>query len=209
MTQRVPLDHLTSDQYDQLCNQLDALRAVARGYCPQCGRGDAAPTLADWEQQKQRADSAEEFSRRALEQRQEMAAERYAWQQRGDRAEAALVRVRALAARIRHGAPWTANHDNIADRIEAAAALGEAGPAATQATEFQPFTPPHIPRVETTDSPLVVEPYRNDRHQNVWVFRCWGTKTCDGWLSLDHHSQQSAERARDRHVAEAHPEEKP
>lgn len=38
---------------------LTALRAVARGYCPHCGRGDAAPTVEDWEQQKQRADRAE------------------------------------------------------------------------------------------------------------------------------------------------------
>lgn len=59
MTHRIPLDHLTSDQYDALCNELAALRAVARGYCPACGRGDAAPTVADWEQQRQRADQAE------------------------------------------------------------------------------------------------------------------------------------------------------
>lgn len=56
MTQRVRLDDLTSDQLDQLYDQLDALRQVARGYCPHCGRGDAAPSVADWEQQKQRAD---------------------------------------------------------------------------------------------------------------------------------------------------------
>jgi septal ring factor EnvC (AmiA/AmiB activator) len=40
-------------------DQLAALRQVARGYCPDCGRGDAAPTVEDWEQQKQRADQAE------------------------------------------------------------------------------------------------------------------------------------------------------
>lgn len=54
----------------------------------------------------------------------------------------------------------------------------------------------------TTD--LVIQPYRTDRGDPAWVFRCWGTDTCDGWLSLDHTSQQSAERARDRHVAEEH-----
>lgn len=37
---------------------LAALREVARGYCGTCGRGDAAPTVTDWEQQKQRADQA-------------------------------------------------------------------------------------------------------------------------------------------------------
>lgn len=54
---------------------------------------------------------------------------------------------------------------------------------------------------------LVVQPYRTDRGDPAWVFRCWGTTTCDGWLSLDHTSQQSAERARDRHVNEAHQEQ--
>lgn len=41
-------------------HELAALRQVARGYCPACGRGDAAPTVEDWEQQKQRADQAED-----------------------------------------------------------------------------------------------------------------------------------------------------
>lgn len=54
---------------------------------------------------------------------------------------------------------------------------------------------------------LVVEPYRADNGQQRWVFRCWGTDTCDGWLSLDHHTQQSARRARDRHAAEHHAQE--
>lgn len=46
-------------EHQQLVTDLAALRAVARGYCPDCGRGDAAPTVTDWEQQKQRADRAE------------------------------------------------------------------------------------------------------------------------------------------------------
>lgn len=37
--------------------ELAALRAVARGYCPDCGRGDAAPTV--WERERQRAEQAE------------------------------------------------------------------------------------------------------------------------------------------------------
>jgi hypothetical protein len=39
--------------------ELAALRQVARGYCPACGRGDAAPTVADWEREWQRAEEAE------------------------------------------------------------------------------------------------------------------------------------------------------
>lgn len=54
------------------------------------------------------------------------------------------------------------------------------------------------------DVSLVVQPYRADDGTQKWAVRCWGTDTCDGFLSLDHDSQQWAERARDRHAAEAH-----
>jgi hypothetical protein len=51
---------------------------------------------------------------------------------------------------------------------------------------------------------MIVKPY-TEHGEKKWVFRCWGTDDgCDGWLSLDHYSQQSAQRARDRHVAEEH-----
>lgn len=83
----------------------DAVADIARGYCPHCGRGDAAPTAEQWLEQKQRAeraeharDAAEEAERRMLEQRQEMAAERYAWQERGDKAEAELTETRNALA---------------------------------------------------------------------------------------------------------------
>lgn len=59
MTGRHTVDSINDDDLDQLYNQLAALRQVARVYCPHCGRGDAAPTVTDWEQQKQRADQAE------------------------------------------------------------------------------------------------------------------------------------------------------
>jgi len=51
--------------------------------------------------------------------------------QRATQAEAKLARVREVAALIRQGAPWTANHDAIADRIEAA--LQESTPSAASA----------------------------------------------------------------------------
>lgn len=59
MTDRPTIDQITSDQLDTLYDQLAALRQIARGYCPECGRGDAAPTVADWERERQRADTAE------------------------------------------------------------------------------------------------------------------------------------------------------
>ena len=145
MTDRIPLDHLTSDALDALYEQLEAaeesetqrqlanardafasatvraaraekelagLRAVARGYCPACGRGDAAPTVADWEQQRQRADQAEA---RVVDYEQ-----RLTWHttcaacarvlasgiretERANRAEAALGRVRALHCKASDG----------------------------------------------------------------------------------------------------------
>ena len=42
-----------------------ALRQVSRGYCPACGRSDAAPTVADWEAERQRAEAAEAALERA------------------------------------------------------------------------------------------------------------------------------------------------
>ncbi|MFI1472064.1 hypothetical protein [Streptomyces wuyuanensis] len=39
--------------------ELAVLRQVARGYCGACGRGDAAPTADQWNEQRQRADRAE------------------------------------------------------------------------------------------------------------------------------------------------------
>jgi len=60
-----PVARALVDDYDALDlaemlvkaqDQLAALRQVARGYCPACGRGDAAPTVDNWEQQRQRAD---------------------------------------------------------------------------------------------------------------------------------------------------------
>lgn len=64
MTHRIRLDDLTSDQLDKLYAELDALRQVARGYCPACGRGDAAPTVEDWEQQRNRAEFYEAAANR-------------------------------------------------------------------------------------------------------------------------------------------------
>lgn len=77
---RIKLDDLTSADLDELYDDLDRyaevvgelneanttmardlaeLRQVARGYCPACGRGDAAPTVEDWERERQRAEQAE------------------------------------------------------------------------------------------------------------------------------------------------------
>jgi len=104
-----PIARALVDDYDALDlaemlvkaqDELAALRQVARGYCPACGRGDAAPTVEDWEQQKQRADQAEAEVRRL---RADIAGCRdQQWPQRLGYAEAALTRARALADRWDH-----------------------------------------------------------------------------------------------------------
>jgi hypothetical protein len=64
MTDRLTASTINDEQLDALYDQLDALRAVARGYCPACGRGDAAPNVEDWEAERQRAEAAEALLRR-------------------------------------------------------------------------------------------------------------------------------------------------
>ncbi|MEV6504771.1 hypothetical protein AB0M61_01450 [Streptomyces sp. NPDC051642] len=51
---------------------------------------------------------------------------------------------------------------------------------------------------------LVVQPYRTDQGTQAWVFRCWGSDTCDGALSLDHDNERSAIRALTSHYATSH-----
>ncbi len=106
MNQRIPLDHLTSDALDALYEQLDALQAVARDYCPECGRGDAGPTAEHWEQQRRRADEAEAQLRLVDAMRQQNLDAAAAATQRAETAEAAVGRARALAEFTRnHTAP--------------------------------------------------------------------------------------------------------
>ena len=55
---------------------------------------------------------------------------------------------------------------------------------------------------------MTVQEY-TERGRRLWVFRCWGADTCDGWLGLEHDTQTSALAERERHVAEEHPEPSP
>lgn len=103
MTDRIKLDDLTSDQLDALYEQLDQLRAVARGYCPACGRGDAAPGVEHWEQQKRRADQAEELLHIAHETSNRSEAERARAVQRAETAERDVRIYRDRLARLTDG----------------------------------------------------------------------------------------------------------
>jgi uncharacterized Zn finger protein (UPF0148 family) len=160
MTDRKTASTINDLELDQLYDQLDALQAVARGYCPTCGRGDAAPTVEDWEQQKQRADQVEDLLRIANDTSNKSEAERAQAVQRAEtaerdvriyrkrlarltdgyaeqfrhlkHAEATLARVRALADRWDNAlAPDRA----YARAVRAALDQPAPEPAATQATE--------------------------------------------------------------------------
>ncbi|BBC35254.1 hypothetical protein SGFS_065480 [Streptomyces graminofaciens] len=91
------------------------------------------------DQLHERAETADEAARRALAQRQEMAEERYAWQERGDRAEAKLTAVAGLIA-DHEGDEWAAHPATTQLR---AALNGEqpAVPDGTDTTE-PAWTPP-------------------------------------------------------------------
>lgn len=154
MTDRVPLDHLTSDQYDALCDQLDALRAVARGYCPQCGRRDAAPTTADWEAERQRADEAEQRLRNIANglpradsiqaEIGEMILQTHELRDQLRAAEAALDRVRAAAAKLaaaQHGIDVEADSIRRAAAREVLAALDGEQPAVPDDTDTDTTEP--------------------------------------------------------------------
>jgi RNA 3'-terminal phosphate cyclase len=130
MTDRIPLAQHTKATLDALYDELDALQQIARGYCPACGRGDAAPTIDDWQQQRKRADQAEELLRIAHDTSNKSEAERALAVQRAERAEAALARVREAARWIRRNYPGLTH---VNDQLTAA--LDEPTPAATQATD--------------------------------------------------------------------------
>jgi DNA repair exonuclease SbcCD ATPase subunit len=97
---------------------LAALRAVARGYCPHCGRGDAGITTDQWERERQRANEAE--GRLAHLQASSEAAGRYLTRT-VDEHNQLRAAIRRLATLIRAGAPWAANHDTGPTVAEAAA----------------------------------------------------------------------------------------
>lgn len=214
MTDRKTASTITDRELDELYNDLAALREVARSYCPHCGRGDATPTVADWEQQKQRADQAETETARVRALHHPVGV--VAAAEFGNPPDCAICGPNSWpcpTTRALDGpTPITGADGHIICTCTHGTPCGcgtsphYQQPAPAKPSGFRPYQPADIPRTGNPDHTLVVEPYRNDWREHVWAFRCWGTPTCDGWLSLDHSSQQSAERARDRHVAEQHSE---
>lgn len=104
---------------------LAALRQVARGYCPACGRGDAAPTVDDWERERQRADEAEAQLRLIDAMRQQNLDAAAAAAHRAHQAEAAVARVQALADQYPAGIDTAHIHAALGTAQHTPAAGGE------------------------------------------------------------------------------------
>ena len=86
MTDRIPLDHLTSDHLDQQYDQLDELREKA------------ATRKRIARRRRQQLDQAEDLLSVAHETSNQSEAERAAAVKRAERAEAAIERVRQLCS---------------------------------------------------------------------------------------------------------------
>ncbi len=164
---RIPLDHLTSDQLDRLYDDLDRYAEVLGEMNEQAVQQTKA--IAD----------EEATSRRLLEQRQEMAQERFAWQERGDRAEAALAKVAGLRDDLRGitGARWIADAlDNILDQTAPEPAVA--------------------PPVDTGDCCGTEPPLPADHPDTRWG-DCWCT------LPPRHDGQHQCQPCTERHDAPA------
>ena len=178
--------------------ELAALRAVARGYCPACGRGDAAPTVQDWEQQKQRADQTEEILRIAHDTSNKAEVERSRLEianralntaateamERAETAEAAIARVRALHSNQNGICGWCKGPDDRNTSWDM-----EYWPCATiRAT----LDDPDFPAPEFGGS------------NGSWHWRCNGGQGCAGWVGVDLHSEDAAHREYARHFQQEH-----
>lgn len=215
MTDRLTVDTITSDQLDALCDQLDALRAGEEpGYVEH-----AMPTPGQWIWVWNRAlpaerlrivqafldDAATANLCRFSGHVQRLEEDRVAWVR--------LARVREVIATMgeitgaRHWASILSKAANGEEPTPVPAAT-RPGPVAT--VEGNPAAAEAIRQLDADphglEAGMIVKPYR-EHGEERWVFRCWGTDTCDGRLSLDHSSEQGAQRARDRHVTEAHDKE--
>lgn len=155
MSDRIPLDDLTSDALDALYERAETsdqlTQRLAHALAAEfdttvdtvldearnaIGDTTARPT---YQQLQQRLDHAEEELRHHTEQHSaDAAAGSYA--HRAEHAEAAIARAHHIANLIDAGAPWTANHHDTANRLREALNGEQAiepALAATEATERQ------------------------------------------------------------------------
>jgi hypothetical protein len=140
--------------------------------------------------------------RNALAQREQAVTDARAFLARAETAEADRDEARQHAAAIAAQRDRLRQRmNNLADRWEQALTVDKPYARTLRAEiSCDPFAP---------DASLTVQPYRADDGTQKWAFRCWGTDTCNGWLGLGHHTETSALRERDRHVADKHTQEPP
>jgi hypothetical protein len=102
----------------------------------------------------------------------------------------------------------------------AAPRVNDPSPQASHGTDAKPLTPADTCPAACTEAHTYDGGCLRDPHQlpddtgaisqgsgparDSWAWRCWGTDTCDGWLSFDHGSAAAARRAYDRHVRHKH-----
>jgi hypothetical protein len=106
MTDRKTLDQMTSDDLDELYEQRDRAQRIAMDVLDE----EAPATETESAELRARIATLEHVAKSNLRHVQLIVPDL-------ERAEAAIERVRHLAARIRQGAPWTANDDDIAAHI--------------------------------------------------------------------------------------------
>lgn len=188
MTDRIPLDDMTSDQLDQLYAEIDRLTAE----------------LADYDERAERL--SVELRRYTENESADAAAGSYAG--RAEAAEAAIERVRAETAYMRSvSRSW----EPAADRIDAAldgTALGTPGtpgPAATQATEPATITDPEWLRQQYADA-ITAEHYRRAKARIVASPEEHSTAMADAVLRVrDRHLDQLRQRLQLAHVCAVEP----
>ncbi|MCT2591111.1 hypothetical protein LHJ74_14535 [Streptomyces sp. N2-109] len=132
---RIELEHWQQVIVPDLRAERDRAREVAVTLEQECAqlateleqaRRALGRRLGQLEQARHELDVADRTARRILEQRQEMAAERYQWQERGDRAEQQLANARELLAEqlclaeITHRYGAMGGHDSLGEGLTCA-----------------------------------------------------------------------------------------
>lgn len=112
-TPEIPVRSSTAERRRRYAAAMDA---VTGGICP-TDLIDAVMAVADAEI-RAIDEAADETARRLLSQRQEMAEERYAWQERGDRAEAENARLHEELRKAKRAANLLASDHRAVERVQ-------------------------------------------------------------------------------------------
>lgn len=192
--QRIRLDDLNSDQLDGLYDDLDRYTEIVGEM-----NDNAIRQAKELGEQLDEAGAAIAERTVEINRLTELADQQ---RQRAETAEAERDTARQHAAAIAAQRDRLRQRmNNLADRWDHALAPDKPYARTLRAEiSVAPFEP---------EAALAVREYQAEDGSQKWAARCWGTETCDGWLSLDHDTEQWAETARDRHITEQHTEPTP